>query len=237
MILSINQPAYLPWPGYFDRIARSDLHIVLDHVQFEKNSVVNRNRIRTPQGWSWMTIPVLTKGKFGQLPIHQVEINSSAPWARKHWHSLTTHYSRAEFFSEYSDFFEDIYKRKWHRILPLIEAINSFLIRITGIQTPMLSSSEFDPVEKKSDLVLELCKKTGATSYLSGPFGRSYLDTEKFSDAGIELHYHDYTPPRYRQLHGGFEPNMSIVDLLFNHGPKTFEILTNRNHLEPGNNE
>src|ERR1051326_8427944 len=98
MIVSINQPAYLPWLGYFDRIAASDIHVVLDHVQFEKNSFVNRNKVRTAQGATWLTVPVETSGKFGQLPIDQLQIASDQPWARKHWKTIEQCYAHAPYF-------------------------------------------------------------------------------------------------------------------------------------------
>lgn len=226
MIISINQPAYLPWLGYFDRIAKSDLHIVLDHVQFEKNSVTNRNKVRTSTGWSWLSVPVLTKGRFGKLAIDQIEINDITKWSKKHYMTLQSNYSRSAYYSLYADFFEDLYLQDWDYLSPMLHKSTSYLLQNLGIQTKQLRSSEFSPQAKKADLILELCIKAGATTYLSGPFGRDYLDESAFAKAGIELKYHDYIHPKYDQCFDGFEPYMSIVDLLFNHGPKSLKILT-----------
>lgn len=226
MIVSINQPAYMPWLGYFDRIHGSDLHIVLDHVQFEKNSVTNRNKVRTLDGWNWITVPVRTKGRFSKLAIDQVEIDQNMYWAKKHWRTIEANYSKSRYFNDYSLGLRDLYSSDWTTLGALLDESRKFLLTELGIKKDQIRSSELSPQSKKSDLVLELCKKVGATCYLSGPFGRDYLDAHKFEDAGIELRFHDYVHPEYEQVYEGFEPYMSIVDLLFNHGPKSLEILS-----------
>lgn len=225
MIVSINQPAYLPWLGYFDRIAKSDLHINLDHVQFEKNSFTNRNKIRTAVGWSWLSVPVLTKGRFHDLAIDQVEIDKTSKWLKKHLITLKTNYSRAKYYSHYSSYFESFYKQDWTHLGPMLQESTRFLLHELGIQTHQLKSSELSPKSKKGDLILELCINVGATTYLSGPIGRDYLDESAFENAGIELQYHDYAHPTYNQCFEGFEKYMSVIDLLFNHGEKSLEIL------------
>lgn len=225
MIVSINQPAYIPWLGYFDRILKSDLHVVLNHVQFEKNSVTNRNKVRTSQGWTWLTVPLCTKGRFGNLAIQELEVNTSETWESKHWKTFLINYSRTPYFAEYASFFENLYQRKWDKLATLIEEINSHILQMLEIETRLVYSSELVPQGKKADLILELCKKLGATTYLSGPMGRNYLKEESFDSAGIKLQFHDYPHPEYKQAYPGFEPYMSVIDLLFNHGPKSLDIL------------
>jgi len=229
MILSISQPAYLPWLGYFDRISKSDFHIVLDHVCMDKNSktkFTNRNKVRTAQGWSWLTVPIKSAARSEDIPINRLEISSDASWTSKHWKTLQANYSKASFFNDYSDFFEYFYKNCEHSLNSLISESTNHLLTSLDIKTECVSSSEFFPQAKKSELILELCKKTGATCYLSGPFGRDYLNAQEFEDAGIELRFHDYSHPQYKQVYEGFEPYMSIIDLLFNHGSKSLEILS-----------
>jgi hypothetical protein len=229
MIVSIMQPAYLPWLGYFDRISKSDCHIVLDHVSMDKNSktkFTNRNKMRTVQGWSWLTVPVKAVASSEDTPINKLEISSDVSWTSKHWKTLQASYSRASFFTDYSDFFESFYKKRENSLAFLLDESTEYLLTSLKIDTHCLRSSDLSPQSKKSDLILELCKKVGATCYLSGPFGRDYLDAHKFEDAGIELRFHDYVHPEYEQVYKGFEPYMSIVDLLFNHGPKSLEILS-----------
>lgn len=225
MIVSINQPGYLPWLGYFDRIRCADLHIVLDHVQFEKNSFVNRNRIRTAQGWTWLTVPVSTGGRFGDLAICTLKIADDS-WRRKHWATIRQAYGKTPYFAEHAEWLEPIFSRSWEHLAPLMTAINDGILRALGLSTPTRLSSTMEPTGTKSDLVLELCRKAGAGTYLSGPLGRDYLDLDSFRDAGITVQFHDYVHPRYAQAYPGFEPAMATIDLLFTHGPDSLGILS-----------
>lgn len=225
MIVSINQPAYLPWLGYFERIAASDLHIVLDHVQFEKNSFTNRNKARTKEGSTWLTVPLATKGRFGDLSINSLEFAANDPWAKKHWATWRMNYARAPFFAAYAPAYEALYARSWPAFMPMVRAFLEQQIGDFGLTTPLHYSSELGKGGTKSDLVLNLCRSVGATTYLSGALGRNYLDAASFAAAGITVRYQDYTHPHYAQWQPGFEPYMSALDLLFNHGPASREIL------------
>jgi hypothetical protein len=228
MIASINQPAYLPWLGYFHRIALSDAHIVLDHAQFEKNSFTNRNKIRTSEGWCWLTVPVKTAAKFGHLPIHEIEIANDTKWALKHWHSLKGNYSKAPFFRQHADFFEGTYTRQWERLADLTGEVTAYLLDAFGIKTKRYSSSQMKASGKKDELVLNLCSELGATTYLSGPLGRNYLREDVFTSHGIAVRYDDYQHPTYSQVYAGFEPYMAALDLLFNAGPASLDIILNK---------
>ena len=225
MIVSINQPAYLPWLGYFQRIAQSDIHVVLDHVQFEKNSFVNRNRVGAPSGPAWLTVPVQTAGRFGNLAIEALAIDGHQPWRRKHWATLRQAYGTAPFFAEHEPFFADVYGRDWARLTDLCTAVTGYLLSALGITTPLVRSSERACEGAKDELVLALCRATGATTYLSGALGRSYLREELFADAGIAVTYQEYRHPVYPQPRDPFEPFLATVDLLFLHGPASLEIL------------
>jgi len=225
LIVSINQPAYLPWLGYFDRILKSDVHVVLDHVQFEKNSVVNRNKLRTSQGWMWLTVPVRQKGRFGDMDIRSLEVNQDHSWQKKHISRLTQNYSKASHFADYFGELEALLRIPRTRFFTLVSEITTFLLGALDIRTEVVFSSDLRLSGAKSDLVQEICRQVGASAYISGPFGRSYLDQNAFVDAGIEVLFHDYTHPEYRQVHSGFEPNMSVVDLIFNHGSESRRIL------------
>ena len=227
MIVSINQPAYLPWLGYFERIINSDLHIVLDHVQFEKNSFTNRNKIRTQKGWMWLSVPVKTKGKFGELNINELEIDNTSRWTKKHWESIRSNYAKAKYFSEYAPHFEKIYTTERPRLNDLMLEIIKYLLIIFDIKTSLLYSSEMNIEGKKDELVLNLCKSVGATVYLSGSQGRNYLDEFSFEKEGVKLIYQDYHHPEYSQVYPGFEPYMAAIDLLFNCGPHSRNIILN----------
>jgi|SRR5579872_560155 len=225
MIVSINQPAYLPWLGYFHRIAVSDAHIVLDQVQFEKNSFANRNKVRTREGWCWLTVPVKTASKFGDLCIHEIEIANERQWAAKHWQTLRLNYSRAPFFGLHAAFLESIYTRSWGKLADLTGEITAYLLDAFGIKTKLYFSSAMKASGKKDELVLNLCREVGATVYLSGPLGRNYLQEELFREHQIAVRYDDYHHPEYRQVYPGFEPYMAALDLLFNAGPASLEII------------
>ena len=227
MIVSINQPSYLPWLGYFDRINRSDIHIVLDHVQFEKNGIINRNKIRTQNSWSWLTVPLKTKSKYGNLDIRNIEIQNTLQWKKKHWKTIQSNYSKCEYFKDYAPFFQKVYTTEWVKLIDFINFINKHFLKVLGIKTKIISSYELNPKKAKSDLILELCQKVDAHEYISGPFGRDYLDLQSFKNAGISVHFHDYSHPVYAQKFKGFESNMSIIDLLLNHGKNSLKILKN----------
>ncbi len=234
MIVTIMQPAYLPWLGYFHRISCADIHVVLDHVQIDKNSktkFANRNKIRIPQGWSWLTVPIKTKGKSGELELNAIEIDQEASWAEKHWQTIKTCYAKAPFFKQHASFFEEIYSKKWLHLCDLNAAITEYLLRLAfQIETASLTSSSMNLTQQKDDLILEICLQLKATQYISGPFGREYLDEDKFKNAGVEVLYHDYNHPTYPQLFQEFEPYMSAIDLLFNTGPEAISILKT-NHI------
>lgn len=226
MIVSINQPAYLPWLGYFHRIAISNLHIVLDHVQFEKNSFTNRNKVKTTNGFCWLTVPVKTKNNFGNLPIHKLEIDNSTNWRLKHWQTIYHNYNKAPFFDEYALFFESIYQREWNYLSQLCQEITNYLLKALSITTPLLFSSDMNPEGVKDELVLNLCQKVGTLTYVSGILGQNYIREELFQQAGINVIYQNYDHPNYPQYRGqGFQPYMSVIDLLFNCGSHSFDIL------------
>lgn len=230
MIVSIMQPAYLPWLGYFDRVLQSDLLITLDHVAIsvgDRNQFVNRNRIRTAQGWCWLTVPI-RHSKGSRQPINQVEVASTARWQVKHWRSIEACYRRAPYFDIVASALRPIYDRPWTNLLEVIEAVNGVLFRQLDITVPTRSSAEMNVEGVKADLVVNLCKEVGASRYISGPFGRDYLDQTAFEKANIELSFQDYRHPSYPQLFPGFEPFMSVIDLLFNHGPASLDILRDR---------
>jgi len=223
--VSIMQPAYLPWPGYLHRILAADVHIVLDHVQFEKNSFTNRNKMRTKEGWCWLTVPVKTRGRFGDLAINTLEIADNPSWQKKHAASLRLHYARAPHFAEHAPFFEQCYARPWTYLADLNRAVTTYLLDAFDIRTPLRYSSTMGLTNRKDELVRDLVLAAGGTVYLSGPLGRNYLRPALFEEAGIQVVYHDYPPPVYPQAYPGFEPGLSAIDLLFNEGENSSAVL------------
>jgi hypothetical protein len=225
VIVSINQPAYLPWLGYFHRIAVSDLHVVLDHVQFEKNSFTNRNKLRIGSTSAWLTVPLRTKGRFGDLAINEVEIADDGRWAAKHLATIRQGYARAPFFADHEASLESIYCRRWRRLIDLVDELTSYQLMSFGIDKATLRSSELAVGGHKEELVLNICRQVGATTYLSGSLGRQYLREEPFREAGIEVLYHEYAYPEYRQVHQGFVPHLAALDMLLNCGPGSLAVM------------
>jgi hypothetical protein len=216
--IAIHQPEHLPWLGYLDKARKADEFIFLDTVAFKKNYYENRNRIRTPQGWGWVNVPVLTKGKFGQAFL-DVEINNQTRWAEVYFRTLLQNYSRAPYWKTYAPALEDLFQRTWTHLVDLNLAIIGFLWSAFGITTPARRASTLNVTGKKSDLLLDICRKTGAAIYLSGPSGRGYLVESLFTDAGIGVEYHEFHHPEYPQRFSPFVPGMASIDLLLNEGP------------------
>lgn len=224
MIATIHQPAYFPWVIYFQRIADSDIHVVLDNVQYEKNSFINRNKIRSSNSWFWLTVPIKHDKPLAELMIHEVQIDGNH-WQKKHWKSLYQQYHTAPYFKKYADYFEDFYKKEWKNLIDLCLDSMSFFLKELHISTPIVRSSEMALTQKKSSLVLEICEMNSVTHYISGEYGKDYLDTDAFERSGVAVEYRDYPLKPYPQHHGGFEYAMAIVDLLFNCGPHARNIL------------
>jgi hypothetical protein len=229
MIVTIMQPAYLPWLGYFHRILLSDLFVVLDHVPIDKSSRTNfasRNKIRTKDGWTWLTVPVRTAGRHDERQLNRLEIANESNWAQKHWRGLSAAYAKAPYWAQHQPFFEALYGQKWERLCDLAVETTKYLQTAFGIGTPMRFSSTMELTGHKDDLILEICRRVGATTYISGPLGRDYLRLTMFEQAGTKVAFHDYRHPTYVQAHPGFEPFMSAVDLLINHGPAGLDVLS-----------
>lgn len=225
MIVSIHQPQYLPWVGYFDKIYKSDIFVFLDDVQFKKNEWQNRNKIKTKKGWQWITVPVLKR--FPQR-ISEVLINNTVNWRRKHFTALVTNYSKARCFAEYKETFKNIYSKQWEYLAELNIYIIEVLVKILGIRTPLLRASSLKLKGKDTLRLVNICQRLGAETYLSGIGGRDYLDLEQFRRQNIRVVFQDFNHPVYSQRYEsnlGFVPNMSIVDLLFNQGSNSLKIL------------
>ncbi|MCP4549406.1 MAG: WbqC family protein [bacterium] len=218
--VAILQSAYVPWRGYFDLIRQSDEFVLYDDVQYTKNDWRNRNRIKTDTGFCWLTIPVSSKGRFGQT-ISEVEI-CDRRWTAKHRKTLRTYYARAAFFDEVFPALRDLYEQvEGERFL---SCVNEFFLRelckLLGIGTHISRSTDYEVCGGRVERLVDLCERLGATEYLSGPAAKTYLDESQFHEKGIAvcwMNYSDY--PRYQQLfRPPFLSRLSILDLLLNEG-------------------
>ncbi len=218
MIVSIHQPQYLPWLSYFLKIEQSDVFIILDTVDFQKNGLQNRNQIKTAQGAHWLTVPV--RQQLGQK-IVDVRIDNGTAWRRKHWQTIKQNYGKNQVFKSYEEDLEAIYMREWIGLCDLNIEIIVMMMRWMKIQTPVLRSSQMKAMGKSSDLVLNLCLEVGATRYFTGAGGENYLKPEIFQNEGIEIVYKaSVFPETYPQLstQAGFINHLSALDILLNCG-------------------
>ncbi len=214
MILTAHQPAYLPWLGYFDKLIRSDVFVFLDNVQYEKNSYINRNRIKTPQGAIWLTIPVKTRGHTSST-LRDTEIDGDL-WKAKHLKSIWLNYRKAPRFETCYPRLEKLYSERDDRLSDLCFRHLEFWLAEIGIEKKIVRASELPINGRKSDLIHEICAYFRADRYISGALGRNYLEEEKFASSGISIEYQQYSHPTYPQLHGEFMPFMGIVDFWMN---------------------
>lgn len=224
-VAAIMQPTYLPWIGYFDMIDQADVFVFLDSVQFSKRSWQQRNRIKGPSGEIILTVPVFTKGKREQL-ILNAEVDYSDKFVKKHLQTIRQCYSKADFFDAYFPDLQAVLNSQHKYICDLnIHIIQQLMLQL-GIKTPTLRSSSLDVAGEKAYLLTDICLRLNAETYLSAPGSKDYIEDDNvIVKNGINLIYHEYIHPEYRQLYGEFLPYMSCLDLLFNHGPRSRDIL------------
>jgi hypothetical protein len=218
-ILAAHQPNYHPWLGLFHKVARADVWVLADDVQYSHPGFTNRNRIRTADGWSWLTIPVRTRGQ-AQQRIGQVEVVDHA-WQRKHWTAIRHAYHQASHFETGSDFLESFYADvSRERLLDVNVDLIGWMLEQFGIDVEIRFSSQLELRPERTERLVDMVRACDCDAYLAGDGGsRDYLRPECFEDAGVQLLFGEFEHPVYAQCHDGFEAKMSAVDLLLNHGP------------------
>ena len=217
MRVGVIQSNYLPWRGYFEFIAQVDLFVFYDDVEFSKGSWRNRNKLKTKEGVKWMTVPVHRDGS--DNTVLQTRINDDTDWRKKHLDLFTENYRRAGFFDEAFELLQNLLAARDATISALNTRTIGQLCDYLGIATPLAYDSEHEPEGKGTARLIDLLMKLGATTYLSGPSGRNYLDEGEFRRRGIALEYKTYDLAPYPQLWGEFVSEVSIVDLIANCGP------------------
>jgi WbqC-like protein family len=220
--VAILQSSYIPWKGYFDLMRQVDEFILYDDAQYTKRDWRNRNQIKTKDGLLWLSIPVEVKGKFTQA-IKDVSI-SDPSWSTQHFKTIAAAYARAPRFQEYRAVLEDLYRGATpSRLSDVNRRFIEGLAKILGIGTKLSWSMDYELPEGRVERLVALCRQAGATSYLSGPSAREYIERDAglFAEAGIEVGYIDYSSyPEYPQLHPPFEHHVSVIDLILNAGPE-----------------
>lgn len=218
MILAAHQPNYLPWAGFFHKMARCDVLVLLDSVQYARRSYTARCLIKQSDGQRhWLSVPVLKTGRYYQR-ISQVEIWNELPWQQDHRRTLESSYARAPYFKEYQPLLDLAYARPWRLLSELNISLIEYLAGVLELKTRIVKLSALNLEARGTDLLIEICRFWGARKYLSGPSGQRYLEAEKFKAADLELEIFHYWPKTYPQLWGQFVPGLSIIDLLFNCG-------------------
>ncbi len=216
MIITIHQPQYMPWAGYIGKAMLADIFVALDTVQFHKNEWQNRNKIRNNQSWQWLTVPVTYK--FPEK-IMEVKINNLVDWRNNHTKALFFGYKKAPYFQTYWDAIKVIFEKEWRSLADINIELIRILFKIVNVKAEIIRASELDiQTDDQTGRLVEICKRLEGDIYLSGMHGKEYIDRQQFAESGIGLQFHSFEHPIYPQIHGGFEPYMAVIDLLFNIG-------------------
>jgi hypothetical protein len=224
----ILQPSYIPWRGYFHQIQKADIFVFFDDVQYDARGWRNRNRVKTPQGSIWLTIPICSKGLRSQaLPINEIRIDWTKDWSGKHLETLRHVYGKTPFFACYEEDLTEMYRERCELLADFTIKLTIFLSdKLKLAPTRFMRSSELAVTGNKTDRLLNILQTINTTHYISGPSARDYIEEDKFRDAGINLEYMSYEYPEYPQLYPPFDPTVSILDLLFMCGPDSMRYIT-----------
>jgi hypothetical protein len=229
MVLTAHQPVYLPWLGLFHKISLCDVFCFFDDVQYQPKDWNNRNKIKFSNGSAdWLSVPVYQSGYLEKSYL-EIEINNKVPWQRKHWKSIELNYKKAAFFDLYEKALRELYQREWQYLSELNYEFLLFFLKMLKLSPRVVRMKEYAFRGAKSDLVLNMCRTLGASTYVFGEQGKNYADIPTFEQAGVKVIFQKYQHPEYPQLHGAFLPNLSIIDLLLNCGPQSLQVLSASN--------
>jgi hypothetical protein len=225
MIVSSNQPYFFPYPGFFYKAYRSDVFVILDNVQFPRGTTwTTRNRFKNHQGSLWMTVPIKKKG-LGLQRINAVRICHDGRWAKKHMESLKNAYANAPYFKDHLNFLEGLFSTKFEKLIDFNLKIIRYLMNHLQINTEIILLSELDIKAKGNKLLIDICKKVGASQFLVQSTARKHFDADRLKEEGIRLTDVKFPSPVYPQLWGRFIPNLSALDLVLNCGSKAHDIM------------
>lgn len=222
MKITIHQPNFMPYLGFFDKCDYSDVLVIYDSTQFKKNDFQNRNKVKGKNGWFWLTIPVTYN--FGER-INKVKINYNKNWKSKHLKAIETCYSKTKFFSKFFPKIKEIYDKDWEFLSDFNISFIKLLLNELGINCKIVLSSDLGIQSNGTEALVEICKRLKADTYLSGRDGRKYIDLKIFNSQEMKVEFQNYQHPRYNQNFGDFEPYMSILDLIFNEGTNSLKII------------
>jgi hypothetical protein len=224
---TILQPTYLPWLGYFEMIDSTDVFVVFDHVQFEDKSWQKRNRIKGSNGIVTLTLPIKRQERNARICDTEISYNQTNP-LEKHFRSIMSEYKRAPFFHKYESVFQNVYSNQYNMLRDLNFALIQAILKILGLDRKIIFSSRLNLNDEhlgKTEKVVNLCRKIGITSLYDAQSAAEFLDTSLFDKEGISVKFQGYIHPTYHQLWGNFIPFLSVIDLLFNEGESSMEII------------
>ena len=228
MILTAHQPVYLPWLGLCHKIYLADMFCYFDIAQYQTRDFNNRNKIKTVNDAIWLTVPVESKNHF-EKKICDIKIIDNS-WNKKHFKSIFLYYKTSEYFDKYIDGLENILvKHKYTFLSDLNYDLLIYFLSCLNIKVEIVKATDYDFKGKKSDLVLDMCVKLKADKYIFGENGKDYADTDSFRENKIEIFFQKYNHPEYKQINGEFIPYLSVLDLLFNTGPESLNIILSNN--------
>ncbi|WP_298683492.1 WbqC family protein [uncultured Methanomethylovorans sp.] len=218
MIVAGHQPTYLPYLGFFDKMSKSDIFMILDDVQFNKKDFQHRNRIRIPEGWKWLTVPIVKEGKIpiNEILINNQKINGKPVWSDTHLRIIDINYNKTPYYESYIEDLSKIYNRKHTHLADLNLSIIQYLIKAFEIDIELVYSSKLGFTTTSSQRIADIVNSLGGDTYLSGIGGLDYLDESVFKE--IKVEYQQFEHPMYTQRYTGFEKNMAAIDALFNVG-------------------
>lgn len=219
----IHQPNYFPYSGFFHKLSLADIFVMMDNTQYDKK-FTNRNRIIVPNGWIWITVPIKKEQKL--FPNRLVEINNELDWRVIHWEKIHRSYTNAEFFHLYKEYFESLFKKEWNFLFELNFETLRQIIDWLGLKIEIIKESDLNIDGASTERLINICKAVGADTYVSGIGGKNYIDEKSFSKNKVNLEYQEFVHPKYSQhFSDSFIPDLSIIDLLANVGPKSLSLL------------
>ncbi|MFD7102023.1 WbqC family protein [Streptomyces celluloflavus] len=225
MILSAHQPAYLPWLGYFAKIAAADAFVLHDRSRIGRRNMLNRNRIRTAEGPLLLSVPLSHPDLRAERPLDEVRVVDDG-WRRRHWKAIQMAYRRAPYFDLHAGFLAGYYAREYATLDEVCVPFIDYCAEILGLPRPLLRVSRLGlpPVDRQS-IIRELCRALGADTFIAGPHARDYLDRERIEAQGVQVEFFHYEHPTYPQSHPGFVSHLSVLDLLMNCGPQSADVV------------
>jgi len=233
MILTAHQPTYLPWLGTFHKILLADMFCFFDIAQYQKREWDNRNKIYTNNGALWISVPVKSSNHFSKT-VGTIEINNETAWAKKQYKTIYLNYKNHPYFEEHETFLEEMFlNQQWDRLVDLNVFFYKYIFKLLDISIPIVMASDYDFHGQKSDLVLDMCKQLGATTYIFGGEGKNYADRLSFKEANINLVFQEYTHPVYRQYRNKkeFVSHLSILDLIMNYDSSELQNIILKNNI------